>query len=273
MRKKLLTVALAATMAVASVFSAFAEDVDCTGWWAAHSQGYEIGANGVDLTFSSKSYDEAASNWNTPIVVVYAADAKFAGGAGMSDTAGYTEYAVIRSDAYAWGPANANGTTGDVNSGAGADNWAAAGYTMENTGVPADDAGWAAWLEANKAGVNCTVKATKNNDKVVVELTNNGVTSKTTIPVDASKTIYISVSGELCKVTDLKEAAGGAPSTDPTPAPSDDKKDEPTTAPAGSKDNNVKPSQTGDTAAVAVVAIVALGAAVAVIASKKKVTE
>lgn len=43
--EKEIIVALATTMAVASVFSVFSvfdEDVDCTGWWAAHSAGTEI---------------------------------------------------------------------------------------------------------------------------------------------------------------------------------------------------------------------------------------
>ncbi len=267
MRKKLLTVALAATMAVASVFSAFAEDVDCSGWWVAHSSGTEITTEGVEIDFHAQTYDSASSNWNSPLYVVYAADAKFAGGAGISDTAGYTEYFVMRSDNYGW--------KGDKNT-ASMDALVEAGVSVESTGVPADDAAWAEWLAANKAGVDCKIKATKTaDDKVVVEFTNNGLTSKATITVDAGKTIYVSVTGELCNVTNLtSKASAGTTTPDPTPAPSDDKKDEPTTAaPAGSKDNNVKPSQTGDTTAVAVVVIVALGAAVAVVASKKKVTE
>ena len=269
MRKKLLTVALAATMAVASVFSAFAEDVDCTGWWAAHSAGTEITTEGVEIDFHTQSYDNAEKNWNTPIYVVYAADSKFAGGAGISDTAGYTEYFVMRSDNYGWkGEANTSPEKMEA--------LVAAGVSVESTGAPADDAAWAEWFAANKAGVDCKIKATKTaDDKVVVEFTNNGITTKATITVDAGKTVYVSVSGELCKITNLTaKANAGTPATpDPTPAPSDDKKNEPTTAtPAGSKDN-VTPSNTCDTAAVAVVAIVALGAAVAVVASKKKVTE
>ena len=267
MRKKLLTVALAATMAVASVFSAFAEDVDCTGWWAAHSAGTEITTEGVEIDFHTQSYDNATNNWNTPIYVLYSGDEAKVNGAG------YKEYFVARSDAYGWTPTSNTGPEENDNVGKGIDKFKSEGNAWEVSGVDGID--WASWLTANKSGVDCKIKATRNGNNVVVEFTNNGVTSKATIPVEDGKKAYLSVSGELCKITNLTaKANAGTPATpDPRTAPSDDKKNEPTTAaPAGSKDN-VTPSKTGDTAAVAVVAIVALGAAVAVVASKKKVTE
>lgn len=199
MKKKFLAFGLAAAMVLGSAFSAVAEDFDCTGWWAAHSAGVEITTEGVEIDFHSQTYDEAELNWNTPDYVVYAADSKFEGGAGISDTAGYTEYFVMRSDNYGWkGAANTNNMETLV----------AAGVSVESTGVPANDAEWATWLATNKEGVDCKIKATKTaDDKVVVEFTNNGLTSTATITVDAEKTIYVSVTGELCNVTNLTAKA------------------------------------------------------------------
>lgn len=199
MKKKFLAFGLTAAMVLGSAFSAVAEDIDCTGWWAAHSAGVEITTEGVEIDFHSQTYDTAEVNWDTPDYVVYAADSEFEGGAGISDTAGYTEYFVMRSDNYGWkGAAN----THDMEA------LAAAGVSVESTGVPANDTEWAAWLAANKEGVDCKIKATKTaDDKVVVEFTNNGLTSTATITVDAEKTIYLTVTGELCKVTNLTTKA------------------------------------------------------------------
>lgn len=270
MKKKLLTVALAATMVMGSVFSAFAAtEVDCTGWWVAHSDGFEIDADGVEVTFKNTSYDTAAANWNSPAIVVYTGDEAKVNGTG------YTEYAVIRSDNFAWAPDGINGantpigTDGKfiVNTGDGKANWDAAGYTIESTGVPADDAEWATWFAANKAGVDCKVKATKSGSNVVVEFTNGTITSKTTIPVDASKTIYVSLTGELCKLTNITEVAASGNTNDATTTEADNNDAKATSSTA---------AKTGDstTSMIALLAVVAVGASLVVLATKRsKVTE
>ncbi len=262
MRKKLLTVAMVATMAISSVLSAFAAaDIDCTGWWVAHTEGFEVTADGVEVNFKGTTYDTATFNHDTPVVVVYAGDeAKVNGN-------GYLEYAVVRSDNYAWAPDNVNGVTGAANTGAGLDNWTAAGYKIESTGAPTDDAGWATWLEANKAGADCTVKATKDNDKVTLVVTNSGITSTTTIPVDATKTIYISLSGELCKVTDIKVAGDETGEDKTTPA-----EDNTTKAPAKTTTPADKDDEEGVNPVVIVVIVVVAVVVVAgiLVATKKK---
>ena len=173
-----------------------AEEIDCTGWWAAHSSAKEVTADGFELTFKSKTYDTATANWNTPVYVVYTADEAFAGGAGIKNTAGYAEYFVMRSDNYGW--------AGDFNTAGAADLEAKKGITVVSEGVPADDAAWATWLEGNKAGVDCKLSAKLDGENAVVTLENNGIKTTATIKVEAGKTIYVSVSGELCKITDLK---------------------------------------------------------------------
>ncbi len=179
--------------------------VEATGWWVAHSKAFEVTADGITVTFKSVTDEAAASNWNTPIYVAYGADEAFKGGAGIATTPGYTEAFVMRSDNYGWAPANANGVTGDVNTGAALDNFTAAGFTTSAENAPADDAAWKTWLDANKAGVTVTLTAKIDGENVVVTFENNGLKSTTSIPVAmfAGKTPYVSVSGELCTLTEI----------------------------------------------------------------------
>ncbi len=61
-----------------------------------------------------------------------------------------------------------------------------------------------AWLNANKAGSECSVKATKTDGQVVVTFTNHSICSKTTIPYTGTDPVYISLTGEKCTLTNIK---------------------------------------------------------------------
>ena len=251
MKKKFLAVVMAATMTLASAFTAFAApaDVDCTGWWAAHSEAIEVTTDGVKATFKSTTYADATLNWDSPIYVLYSADDAFAGGAGISDTAGYAEYFVMRSDLYGWSGAAIDASLATKNT-----NDAEYADLIVKEGVPADDAAWTAWLEANKAGVDVTVTAKLDGNNAVITIENNGVKSTATIPVDTSKKVYISLGGELCKLTNIN--------VEPlTPAGNG--------AGDGDGDGNGGNVQTGDVATVLPVVLLA-GAAVAVVVLKKR---
>ncbi len=260
MRKKLLTVALAATMAVASVFSAFAAELSGA-WWTAWSESYEI-ADGATVEFDIDVKGGDAV-WNNVAAVFV--NSKITGTQAPKDEVGdsYKEYAVVRGDNWGWG---------------GGDNKSSAGSDITYEGGLADlgDADFIATMK--DCHLDITITRSGNDITMVTKGTGtNGKTFTRTAKFtdDLSAGVNVFFVPDSATIT-VSKAAGNA-STDPTPAPSDDKKDDatqaPTKAPDGQKDNNVKPSQTGDTAALAVVAIVALGAAVAVVASKKKVTE
>ena len=188
-------------------------ELDCEGWWTAHTSGIEVTSGGVALTFKNNTYSAAANQWEVPVVVAYAGDEAKVNGAG------YDEYAVIRGDAYAWTTKAA-----DANTGAGLAAWNNLGYTFQSNASTFDT-----WLADNKAGTNCKVQAVKKDGKVIIETTVGSVTSYTTFPVDAGKKVYISLSGEKCKLTNIKTAQytainvpGGTPSVTATPAPSAD---------------------------------------------------
>ena len=188
-------------------------ELDCEGWWTAHTSGIEVTDNGVALTFKNNTYSAAANQWEVPVVVAYAGDEAKVNGAG------YDEYAVIRGDAYAWTTKAA-----DANTGAGLAAWNNLGYTFQSNASTFDT-----WLADNKAGTDCKIQAIKKDGKVIIETTVGSVTSYTTFPVDAGKKVYISLSGEKCKLTNIKTAQytainlpGEVPSATATPAPSAD---------------------------------------------------
>ncbi len=256
MRKKFLAYLLAASMvlAVAPVIPAgttavstaaevnVEKELDCSGWWVAHTKGVEIDTEGFTIKFKSKTYDAATNNWNTPVLVVYSSEDGTVHAAG---DAGYTEYAVIRSDSFAW--------NGDKNTGDGLAAWTAAGYEFTGAVIPET------FVADNKAGVECSVQAIKSGDKVYVQFTNGSVTTVTAIPVPADATVLLSLTGEQCTLTDIEGAAytgiegvsatpsgTTAPDAEPTTAPADPTP-APTTTPPATDDDNNTPSDDDNT--------------------------
>lgn len=253
MRKKLLTVALAATMAVSSVFSAFATELSGA-WWTAWSESYEI-ADGATLEFDIDVKGGDAV-WNNVAAVF--TNSKISGTQAPADEAGasYKEYAVVRGDNWGWG---------------GGDNKSSAGSDITYEGGIADlgDTDFIATMK----DCHLDITITRNGNDITMVTKGTGTNGKTFTRTakftdDLSAGVNVFFVPDTSTITVSKADAA---------APVDDKKDDTTTptttAPTDGKGNDDKAPDTGDTAAVAVVAIVALGAAVAVVASKKKVTE
>lgn len=156
-------------------------EVDATDWWTAHSDGIEVTNGGIEITFNTKSYDTATLNWNTPIFVAYTGDEAVVNGAD------YAEYFVGRSDAYGWAPGDKNtANTPEMKT--------------AQVGYPED---WSAFLASNKAGTTGKIVANIAGNNAVVKFYNGDAYTEYTFPVDPTKPVYISVSGELCKVTDI----------------------------------------------------------------------
>lgn len=167
-------------------------ELDCVGFWTAHTDGREITESGTALTFKNTSNPSASNNYETPVVAVYTnSEPKV-----NNDSPDYKEYVVIRSDNYAWEPAGVGNSTEAT--------WTSSGYDIKaNLGTSFD---WAAWVEANKAGTDCKVQAIKKDGKVYVEVTNGNLTSVTSFPITGNEKIYLSLTGENCKLTDIKTA-------------------------------------------------------------------
>lgn len=156
-------------------------NVNCSGWWTAHSDGILIDETPVRILYDTISYINASENWNTPIIVLYSAFDQTVEGIG------YKEFAVTRSDAYGW-------ITG------------ADAYNFE--GVFSDDwTDWPDWLAKNKAGVrDCEIMAVRREDSIIITQTNAGVTVKTVtqIPLDNKFPVYLSLTGELCALSNIR---------------------------------------------------------------------
>ena len=155
-------------------------NLDCAGWWTAHTEGIEINEEPVRVTYDSISYSQAKENWHTPLVVVFSSLDKLVNGVL------YKEYSVIRSDAYGWG---VDGI----------------GYSSKVI-YPERWSSWREWLEDNKAGIHGSITAFRNDNTVIVRQNNNGVivTSSIQIPTDRELPICFALSGELCAISNIR---------------------------------------------------------------------
>ncbi len=168
-------------------------EIDCTGWWKAHTTGVQVTKEGVKLTFKNTTYDSAKDGWNGPIYVL------FTGSEPKINGAGYVEYAVMRGDLFGWTP---TANTGDKLA-----DFEKAGNKITSNVADFDDAVWADYLKALKAGQNCTVVAKLVDGGVQVKMTVGKAVSTVTWKVDTTKPVYISLGGELTKLTDIKVSA------------------------------------------------------------------
>ena len=155
-------------------------NLDCFGWWTTHSDGIEVTEKPVCITFDTISYQQAKENWHTPLIVVFSAFDKLVNGVL------YDEYAVIRSDAYAW------------NAGAGA--------LETETAFESKWTSWDQWLQDNKNGVKASVTAVRQENTILITLENDGVTIETQvqIPMEKNLPVCLSLSGELCYISNIR---------------------------------------------------------------------
>lgn len=184
--KKTLALAIAIVMICAcalTVSAAEVADLDCAAWWTAHTEGIAITEEGVDISFVNTTYADATLNWNGPLYVLYSASEPVVNGTD------YAEYWVQRGDNYGW-----NVATG--NTGENADALAAVGITMVSE--CADwDALWASYVDNLKAGCDVKIRAQLVDGNAVITMEVQTLKMVTTVPVDTSKTTYISLSGEM----------------------------------------------------------------------------
>lgn len=248
--KKILALAIAVMMICVCAFSVSAaqttlSDVDCAGWWTAHSEGVEITAEGVTITFTSTSYETATENWHGPLWILYTGDEAKVNGAG------YVEYWVQRGDNYGWCVASQYYGV-DLN------RWSDAA-ALADKGISFTDAfaegfDWANYLAALKAGAEVKITAQLDGSNVLVTTEVAGITNNATLPIDASKPVYLSLSGELAKLTNIVVTTADAP-VDPEPTPDPEP-------------NPNEPPKTGDMIGV-VVALMAISGAALVTLKKK----
>lgn len=157
-------------------------NLDCPGWWTAHSEGIEITEEPIVITYDSISYQQAKESWHTPFIVLFSALDRNVNGVA------YTEYSVTRSDAYGW-KENADDFSYEADF---SDEWSS----------------WEEWLSANKKGVKCSLTAVRNGDTIILTQENGGVmvTSYMDIPRSTALPVCFALSGELCSISNIKKA-------------------------------------------------------------------
>lgn len=174
------------------------DDIDCTGWWTAHSTGVELTETPTTITFTNTTYATAANNWNTALWVLYTGnEAKVNGD-------GYLEYWVHRSDNFGWGNA------GYYTAALPADTFLNTAFpdnlTANNIGWVGQfaDGCWENWVADSQAGLDGTIVGyLDGNGNAVVSISYHGVTNTLTMPVDTTKPVYLSLTGELTKLTNI----------------------------------------------------------------------
>ena len=171
-------------------------DLTVDGFWSAHTAGVKIEAGKTyTITFDAKSTDKTNA-WNCPSYVIYTNSAAKVD----NNSADYKEYIVCRADNWAWTPDGDSGagTLGD-------------GYKFETIAVP-DSTDWVAtYKDTMNAGTEGTITAVLSGKNLVVTYKCAGVESKATIPVDTSKPVYFSLTGEKVAVEDITVVAKTIP--------------------------------------------------------------
>ncbi|MDE7051617.1 MAG: hypothetical protein K2O92_01710 [Lachnospiraceae bacterium] len=192
------------------------ETITCEKFFSAHSKGFPVTEEGLEITFKSRSNGD--KNWDAPIVVAYtgSGDAPEIGGSG------YVEYAVIRSDNFALDGVN---------------------KPEDFVFTGAENINWDTWRASNRSedGANCKVSAVKKDGKIYIEFTNDSITSLSSFTPSGEGEVYIGITGENCvfgnTLPELEEP-------DDTTTPPTDETDDPTPPP--STDDPTDPPITGD---------------------------
>lgn len=144
---------------------------------------------------------------------------------------------VTRSDVYGWNlPVGGNTASG-----------LGQGYSL--TSNLSENFDWAAWVAQNQKGVDCELTVQLIDGYVVAVLTNNGLTSTTTVYVgDDADRMYVALSGEKCKLTKLNvevfESEGAAISVPENSEETETKEEETKTSEEAQTENESKDNGT-----------------------------
>lgn len=148
--------------------------------WCDASAGYSVAPEPKKIRFRSTTRPEAEYVWCTPIVLVYFSDN------GEVLGPNYNELGVFMSAGYGW----------------------QAGLSLyEYSGMFKEPGfeSWDTWLSSNKEGLDYTVCAHMEDNLVVLSIENGQITmgAHLAVPHEYKERIRISISGNMCDITDL----------------------------------------------------------------------
>ena len=136
--------------------------------------------DGLTLSFHSMSLPTANLIWHCPFLTIfYSSDKKVFG-------ENYREFALIRIDGEYWESDDAAKNVITVN---------------RSDGF----AGWEAWKETNKAGIDCVFSFERKGNTVITNTENMGIRIKNlTLIDDDIEEIYAAITGDQCALTDIR---------------------------------------------------------------------
>lgn len=273
MRKKLLTMAMAAVMAMGSVVNVMAATTITGAWWTAWTEGYEV-KDSVEFDIEVKGGE---ANWNN-VSAVFVNGQTTGTVAPADEVEGYKEYAVIRADSWGWGGGDNMSVDGN-----------AITYESTLTDANADGNVWDEFLAIMAdAHIDATITKTATGIELVYAVTgaNGGSFNYTArTDVDTSAGLYVFFVCDNSEVTVAKvEGATAAPVENETTSPSDNE-----TASAGDEEkaavsddtatesmgaeNTTTPAKTGDSVYVLPIAVLVIAGAAVVMLRRNVKTE
>ncbi len=134
----------------------------------------------LELAFHTMSLPSANLVWHCPHILLFYSEDKRVNGKG------YKEYALIK-------------LNGEVS---GNEEYAENHFNIKKKEV---FPGWGKWKETNKKGMECVVSIVKKGNKATVRTENLGIAiDNTTILGIAAKEVYVSLTGDLVALTDIR---------------------------------------------------------------------
>ncbi len=264
MRKKLLTVAMAAMMTVAMTVSALAVDVKdtisgdltVTGFFAERSDAVALkSGDSINFKFNIKS-EACAANYETFVMAV-------TGAIGDAYTSADQEVLILRGDNWGWGGKMSDFNIPFIASDEVPEKVAGVNYLNFTS-----DVDFGTWQDALKAGFACDITIARDGNTLTytAKMGDWTTTCTATSGIALPETCYVFFTGEKTVLTGITTTITAA-KTDDTKT-DDNKTDDAKTT--------TKAAQTGDNTAstVALLGLAAVGATFVVLASKKsRVTE
>ena len=158
-------------------------NVQIDGWRTATSKGIELDKD-VEISLHSLSLPTARLLWHCPFVILFYSENGEAGGPG------FREFALMRMDGEGW----------EMHEGV-------VSKIVVNKDDDFDD--WDTWKAKQKQGVDCSIRISREENRITVITENEGVHLKnvTRIDVDVPK-IYAALSGDQCALTGIKVKKG-----------------------------------------------------------------
>ena len=141
-------------------------------------------SDGMTLSFHTMSLPTARLVWHCPFVSVFSSDD------GRINGANFREYILLRLDG---------------------ENWESDTHVENKVQVmqQAGFAGWNAWKDENKKGLDCIVKIQRNGSVITTQTENLGIAiSSVTTILDDVQNVYVALTGDQCAITNICVSRG-----------------------------------------------------------------